>query len=819
MQLRDKYSFKAIEEKFNTLWKNTQLYKWKNSQNNNFVIDTPPPTISGQLHIGHVFSYCHTDFIARYQRMTGKDVFYPIGFDDNGLPTERLVEKTKKVRAKDLERKDFIKMCQQVSYDFRCQFKQLFQSLGISYDWELEYHTISKDIQTLSQISFIDLYEKNKLYRKLQPIFWDTVDHTAIAQAEIEDKEVSSFMNIINFKTESGETINIATTRPELIPACVAIFFNPKDHRYTHLNGQYAIVPIFENKVKILPDNKVKIDKGTGLVMCCTFGDEMDVYWWQTHKLDTKIIINKVGKIHNLHASTEKAHAFVQAINNLSIISARKATIEFLLRHNLLISQQPIVHNVKCAERSGTPIEILLNYQWFIKTLDYKNEILKKIQKINWYPESMSKRIKIWVDSLNWDWCISRQRYFGVPFPVWYSKRADELGKIIIPNIQDLPVNPTIDLPYGYSKDEIEAETDVMDTWATSSLSPQFHVKCIDKKKLQNINSLPFLFPANLRTQSHEIIRSWAFYTILKSYHHNNDIPWKNIMISGWCLAEDKTKMSKSKGNTINPYNILNTYGADAVRYWAANSKLGTDTAFSHDVIKTGQRFITKLWNASKFVSIFISHYQNPNITYVTEPMDKWILSKLYKVILNTTQQLNCFEYCLALNTVEEFFWKDFCNNYLELTKKRAYGKDVTSQENLSAIHTLSYTLKTLLKLLAPFIPYITEEIYSNLYQCGSVHDQNNWPIKEASLHDTLYEQLGNKFIEILDQVRKLKSDMKVSVKYQIDTLTVNCQDSSLFSESFTKDLKYVCNANNVLYNTTLHSLQNTTLSVSATFT
>ncbi|QXK92257.1 valine--tRNA ligase [Neoehrlichia mikurensis] len=815
MELSNKYSFKIIEDKINTLWENTQLYKWTNSNNNNFVIDTPPPTISGQLHMGHVFSYCHTDFIARYQRMLGKNVFYPIGFDDNGLPTERLVEKTKKIKAKDLERKDFAKMCQQVSCDFRMQFKKLFRILGISYDWTLEYHTMSKDIQALSQMSFIDLYKKNKLYRKLQPIFWDTVDQTAIAQVEIEDKEVTSFMNIINFRTENGEIINIATTRPELIPACVAIFFHPEDHRYVHLNGQYAIVPIFENKVKILPDDKVKIEKGTGLVMCCTFGDEMDIYWWNTHQLDTKIIINKAGKICNIHSSIEKAHAFIQQINNLSIIDARKITIEFLSQHNLLIAQQPIIHNVKCAERSGAPIEILLDYQWFIKILDYKNEILQKIQQINWYPQCMSKRMKIWIDSLNWDWCISRQRYFGVPFPIWYSKRTNEQDKVIIPDIKDLPVNPTIDIPHGYSKEEVEAETDVMDTWATSSLSPQFHIQHTNKDTLLNINNLPsFLFPADLRAQSHEIIRSWAFYTILKSNYHNNDIPWKNIMISGWCLSEDKTKMSKSKGNTIDPYKILDAYGADAVRYWAANSKLGTDTAFSHNTIKTGQRLITKLWNASKFVSMFTSYHHTPNINYVTEPMDKWILSKLYKTISYTTQQFNCFEYCIALNTVEEFFWKDFCNNYLELAKKRAYGKDVTSQENLSAINTLSYTLKILLKLLAPFIPYITEEIYNTLYSNNSIHSQNNWPIKEENLYDKSHEQLGDKFIEILDQVRKLKSNMKVSIKSQIDTLTINCQNSFYFPQSFTQDLKYVCNANNVFYN----DIQEDILNISATF-
>ncbi|WDM85306.1 valine--tRNA ligase [Ehrlichia sp. JZT12] len=778
-----KYQFKDIEKKYNTSWDEAKLYKWKNSGDNQFVIDTPPPTISGQLHIGQVFSYCHTDFIARYQRMLGKDVFYPIGFDDNRLPTERLVEKTRKTRATDISRQEFNAICTLVSSEFRIQFKQLFQSIGISYDWELEYHTISKDIQKISQASFINLYKKGKLYRKLQPIFWDCIDQTAIARAEVEENEMLSSMNTITFTTETKEQINIATTRPELIPACVAIFFNPLDTRYQHLLGQNAIVPISGHKVKILPDDQVKIDKGTGLVMCCTFGDEMDVYWWNKHNLDTRIIISKSGTISNLNSNTTEGNDVCNKLDGLSVAKARKLILEILEQNNLLRQKQEIVHNVKCAERSGAPIEILLSYQWFIKVVEIKNELLEQVQKINWYPKSMRKQIEIWIEGLNWDWCISRQRYFGIPFPVWYSKGKDE--KIIIADITKLPVDPTHDLPEGYKKEEVEADNDVMDTWATSSLSPQFNSSQI---------------PADLRPQSHEIIRSWAFYTIVQAYYHNNNIPWKNIMISGWCLAEDKTKMSKSKGNTLTPNKLLEEYGADVVRYWAAKSKLGADTTFSNEILKLGKRFTTKLWNASKFVSMFINQYQEPDLQYSIETMDKWMLSKLYKIILKATESLNSFEYCIALDHIESFFWQDFCDNYLEIVKKRAYGESVNKQENLSAINTLSFVLRELLRMLAPFMPYITEEIYSTLYSHNSIHDHNNWPIPNISFYNESDEQLGEIFIEILNQVRKIKANAQISVKYKIHRLIINNKNDN-FPTSLENDLKAVCNADHIIYN------------------
>ncbi|MCM1001675.1 valine--tRNA ligase [Wolbachia pipientis] len=808
--LEEKYSFKGIEAKNNILWENSKIYKWNGEKGNTFTIDTPPPTISGKLHIGHIFSYCHTDFIARFQRMLGRDVFYPIGFDDNGLPTERLVEQTYKTRAKEVGREKFIEMCYEVIEKSKQEFKELFKSVGISYDWSLEYHTISKETVTLSQMSFIDLYNKGYAYRKMQPILWDPVDKTAIAQAEIEDKVFESSLSTIVFSTEENEQIKIATTRPELIPACVAVFCHPEDTRYTHLIGKTATVAITEEKVPIIADDKVKIDKGTGLVMCCTFGDELDIYWQQKHNLPMKIIIDQDGRIsldlvcdnnrsqcQGTGMTREEATGMTSSVlNGLKVKEARRRIIEILSEKGLLIESTSISHSVKCAERSGAPLEILPTYQWFIKTLEEKAKVLDKVKKCNWYPATMRKRMEVWIEGLNWDWCISRQRYFGVPFPVWYSKRKGEEGKIILAEVKDLPIDPLKDLPTGYSKEEIIPDQDVMDTWATSAITPQLSALAVNNELHLPNHRYDKIFPADLRSQSHEIIRTWAFYTILKAHYHANSLPWKNIMISGWCLADDKKKMSKSKGNVITPHVILETYGADLVRYWAANSRLGVDTVYSENIFRIGKRLVTKLWNASKFVSMFMEKHQTVSINSISETMDKWILSKLYKVIDRATNNLLQFEYCEALGAIEEFFWKDFCDNYLELVKKRAYGDGINSEANLSAKQGLTYVLNIILRLFAPFLPYITEEIYHQLYSYNSVHNQSNWPSKEELVYDKHSEEMGDNSVQILNLVRKIKADNNVSVKRLIKKLTIkaNIREDRL-NQSAQDDLQTVCNA------------------------
>ncbi|WP_341811727.1 valine--tRNA ligase [Wolbachia endosymbiont (group A) of Conops quadrifasciatus] len=834
--LKEKYGFKEIEDKYNILWEGSKVYKWNGEKDNTFTIDTPPPTISGKLHIGHIFSYCHTDFIARFQRMLGKDVCYPIGFDDNGLPTERLVEQTYKTRAKEVGREKFIEMCHEVIEKSKQEFKELFKSVGISYDWSLEYHMISKEAVTLSQMSFIDLYNKGYAYRKMQPILWDPVDKTAIAQAEIEDKVFESSLNTIVFSTHENEQINIATTRPELLPACVAVFCHPEDARYTHLIGKTAVIPITETKVPIIADDKVKVDKGTGLVMCSTFGDELDLYWQQKHNLPMKIIIDQDGRMNlqDIHSSViptynkeieewipvsrtgmtgERATQMTKEdvipphpgvipardagiyneINGLKVTAARKRMIEILSGKGLLIESTSISHSVKCAERSGASLEILPTYQWFIKTLEQKAQVLDKVKECNWHPSNMRKRMEVWIEGLNWDWCISRQRYFGVPFPAWYSKRKGEEGKIILAEIKDLPIDPLKDLPKGYSKEEVIPDQDVMDTWATSSITPQLSALAVNSEFSLPNHRYNTIFPADLRSQSHEIIRTWAFYTILKAHYHADSLPWKNIMISGWCLADDKKKMSKSKGNIITPYLILETYGADVVRYWAASSRLGVDTVYSENIFKIGKRLVTKLWNASKFVSMFMEKHQVMSINSAHETIDKWILSKLYKVIERATNNLLQFEYCKALGVIEEFFWKDFCDNYLELVKKRAYG---SSEATLSAKQSLAYVLNVILRLFAPFLPYITEEIYHQLYSYNSVHNQSNWPSKEELIYDKYSEEMGDNCMQILNIIRKIKADNNVSVKHLIKKLVIKADlREDKLNQSAQNDLQAVCNA------------------------
>lgn len=789
-RLSARYNILAAEAKWQTNWEHTSLYKWDDqaSREESFVIDTPPPTVSGMLHMGHVFSYTQTDFIARYMRMIGKNVFYPMGFDDNGLPTERLVEKIKKIRAIDLPRNEFIAVCKEVVLEAEKEFYSLFKSLALSVDWSLEYQTISNHSRKISQLSFLDLIKKSKAYRQLQPCLWDPVDRTALAQADLIDKELPGNMHEIYFTTESGEKLIIATTRPELLPACVAVFYHPKDMRYQSLEGKHAITPLFSSKVPIIADSQVIPEKGTGLVMCCTFGDIADIQWWKTYKLPEHIIIDQAGRITNLGNIK-----FADKLTGLYVKDARKKIIELLQETEEYKTHTEISHSIKCAERSGAPIEILMTPQWFIKVLDIKEKLLKRSDECNWYPRYMKTRLDNWIKGLSWDWCISRGRYFGVPFPVWYSKRSGEEGKIIIADPKSLPVDPLIDLPYGYTRDEVEAEQDVMDTWATSALSPQLNSYAINDEFSVDLTRHKKLFPADLRPQAHEIIRSWAFYTIVKAELHEETVPWKNLMISGWCLASDKTKMSKSKGNVVTPTKLIIEQGVDIIRYWASTSKLGADTAYSEDVFGIGKKLINKIWNASNFVSLHINEIKDYNKELITETIDLWIISRLYKTVEKSSFELNNLEYSDARTVIEEFFWKDFCDNYLELVKVRAYNKDI------SAINSLYLCLNTILKLFAPFLPHITEEIYNTIFDQNSIHRRGNWPQLNKYIYNEEAEKIGQAAVGILNVVRKFKAEQNLSLKATIEQLNIAINDNHTIKIiSILNDLKNVTNAKSV---------------------
>ena len=794
MTLPAKYNHRETEARWQSIWQEKGTYNWEEEmpREQTFVIDTPPPTVSGVLHMGHIFSYTQADFIARFQRMLGKTVFYPIGFDDNGLPTERLVEKVKKVRAGSMPREEFIALCREVVVEAEEEFGRLFKSIALSVDWRQEYQTVSDRSIKLSQMSFLDLVDKERAYRKLQPTLWDPVDATALAQAEVVDIEMQSFMNEIIFQTESGEELVISTTRPELLPACVAIFYHPDDSRYKHLIRQTAVTPLFGIKIPIIADDKVDIEKGTGLVMCCTLGDTTDIDWWRDHSLPLRVILNKYGKIDYLEnlgqdswlsVDIKTAHDYVEQIQGLKVKDAREKILQLLRDTNKLVKQHAIMHMVKCGERSSAPLEILVTSQWFIKLLDIKQELLAQSAKCNWHPGYMKVRLDHWIEGLKWDWCISRQRFFGVPFPAWYSKRKGEEGKILFAHKDDLPVNPLVDLPRGYNRDEIEPDCDVMDTWATSAISPQLSSGAINEKYAIDYERHKKLFPADMRPQAHEIIRVWAFYTLVKSYLHEQSIPWKNLMISGWCLAADKTKMSKSKGNVVTPVDLIEEKSADVVRYWASNSKLGADITYSEDVFKIGTKLINKLWNAAKFTELQLKNIElmPSNVKMDVEsgaifkPVDLWLLSKLKKTIEKATTELHKFEYSNARVAIEDFFWNIYCDNYIEIVKTRAYDENnLDAKGQVSALLTMYHCLKTLLKLFAPYLPHITEEIYACLFADEKLITQRgSWPVIAEFISDEDAEIVGDALLNILEAVRKIKAERQLSVSFPIQTLTI----------------------------------------------
>ncbi len=832
-----KYDAKLREKFWQNHWKEQGIFNFKNDKPKaeTFVIDTPPPTVSGLLHMGHVFSYTQADFVARFQRMSGKDVFYPMGFDDNGLPTERLVEKIIGKKAGVYEAENghgsFVKKCREEVEAAELEFEALFNSIALSVDWNEKYQTISPESQKISQASFVDLYRKGLVEKKFEPVFWDISDRTALAQADLIDKEVEGQMNYILFGIEgSDEKIEIMTTRPELLPACVAVMVHPEDERYKKFHGQNAITPLFGVKVKIIADDLVQLDKGTGAVMCCTFGDETDIRWWKKHNLELKVIVGKDGKI-----------------EGLPLKQFKEKVIEDLKAQGILQKQEAIKRAVKCAERSGVPIEILVVPQWFIKVLDKKELLKAKANECNWFPEYMKVRIDQWIDGLAWDWCISRQRFFGVKFPVWYSKRAGEEGKILVADVDQLPCDPEVDLPKGYARDEVTAETDIMDTWATSSISPQLSSKGISNEISFDRARHEKLFPADLRPQAHEIIRTWAFYTIVKAALHAlpmpeeilgddeaqriqtyassadklqqsqnqnfKGIPWKNLMISGWCLAADKTKMSKSKGNVVTPTALIEEKGSDIVRYWASTSHLGADTAYSEEVFKIGQKLVTKLFNAAKFASMNFDKLQQN--AAITESSDLWILARLQQVIAKATAEFEQFEYARAREAIEQFFWHDFCDNYLEICKVRSYGLEAEKLAGVeltelqkaeiiakqqSAILALRICLNTLLKLFAPFIPHICDEIYSAVFaeefvQNKSINARGNWPkVEQKFVNENLIEQ-GKYLLDIIFEVRKFKSEKNISMKTVVEKVRVSKIKEI---EKFAQDLANVCNAKKI---------------------
>ncbi|MCK4355224.1 valine--tRNA ligase [Candidatus Parcubacteria bacterium] len=771
-------------KKWQEFWEKEKIYKFDEKSNKQiYSVDTPPPTVSGKMHIGHLFSYTHQDVIIRFHRMKGENIFYPFGTDDNGLPTERFVEKQKRVKSARMKRSAFVNLCQQTVKELKPKFIQNWKDIGLSADFDYSYSTIDKHCQKISQSMFIELYNKKRVYRKQAPIMWCPTCQTAIAQAELEDRERESFLTYVKVNVIDTDThIIFATTRPELLPACVGISVHPTDKRYKKLIGKKVKMPITGAEIAITADEKTNKNYGSGVVYYCSYGGVECIDWLARHpKVKPINIMGKDGKFN------ESAGKYA----GMTSLQAREKIVLDLIKLNAITKQQKIKHIVNTHDRCGTDIEFIATKQWFIKYLDLKQEFIELGTKINWHPKYMRIRFENWVKGLQWDWCISRQRFFGVPFPVWYCKKC---GKHKLADIKNLPVDPLKHKPKtkcSCGSNKFIPEQDILDTWATSSLTPQIAVELLKNKKLgKNI------FPMSLRPQAHDIINTWLFYALARGKLHFNKIPWKNILISGFALDPKGEKMSKSKGNIVEPPKVIKKYPVDALRYWSAEASLGRDLRYDEEELKNGHRLMTKLWNASRFSFSRLKNF-NGSKPDKLEPLDKWLFSKLQTTIKNSTDYFEKYEFAKAKKEIEDFFWKTFCDNYLELVKYRLYSRK-NKQAKQSARYTLYTTLFAILKLWAPIIPYITEEIYQSnfrkLEKTKSIHI-TKWPEYNKELVDKEIERKTQTLIDLIAIIRKEKSNKGYSLKKEIRNLTISADKNIIQSlTDFLEDLKAIGN-------------------------
>ncbi|MGH3567034.1 MAG: valine--tRNA ligase [Pseudonocardia sp.] len=809
-----------LEARWAQWWDRAGIYRFDRSRGREeiYSIDTPPPTVSGSLHVGHVFSYTHTDVIARYQRMRGREVFYPMGWDDNGLPTERRVENYFGVRCDPsvayepdfdppakpagkrqeyvpVSRRNFVELCQQLTETDEQAFESLWRLLGLSVDWSLTYSTVSPASQRVSQIAFVRNVQRGEAYSLEAPSLWDTTFQTAVAQAELEDRERPGAYHDLRFHTASRpEGLVISTTRPELLVSCVALVAHPDDPRYQPLFGTAARTPVFDVEVPVLAHRAAEPDKGTGMAMVCTFGDLTDVIWWRELELATRTVIDKVGRLEVETPSwltTDAARAAYRRIAGKSGAGARREIVLLIEESGDLLGEpRQITHPVKFYEKGDRPLEIVTTRQWYIRnggrSADLRAGFIEAGRKLSWHPDFMRHRFENWVEGLNGDWLISRQRFFGVPIPLWY--RLDEEARPdydapLVPDEELLPVDPQVDTPAGFRADQrgqpggFTGDPDVMDTWATSSLTPQ-----IVTGWEQDSDLFSRTFPMDLRPQAHEIIRTWLFSTVVRSRYEHHQLPWENVTISGWILDPDRKKMSKSQGNVVVPTELLTQYGSDAVRYWAACARPGVDTAFDAGQMKIGRRLATKILNASRFA---LGLADTSAAGVVTEPIDRAMLDQLAGLVEGATAAFDQYDYARALQSTERFFWQ-FCDDYLELVKDRAYEQGPDSESARTALRT---AVSTLLRLFAPFLPYVTEEAWSwgrtdaapaREFTDGSIH-RAPWPradtLRTAApggkrpADDTTVLLVA---ADVLGQIRRAKSEAKVSIRAAVDEVVVS---------------------------------------------
>jgi valyl-tRNA synthetase len=786
--LPEKPSLDGLEEKWAQRWQEEGTYTFDRSKERAdvYAIDTPPPTVSGELHMGHVFSYTHTDTVARFQRMRGKTVFYPMGWDDNGLPTERRVQNVHGVRCDpslpydpdwqppakagketvSVSRRNFVELCSTMTVADEKAFEALWRHLGLSVDWDRTYTTIGRRSQAVSQRAFLRNLARGEAYAAEAPTLWDIGFHTAVAQAELEDRERPGAYHKLRFHGPDGP-VEVDTTRPELLPACVALVFHPGDERYQHLLGRTVRTPLFDVEVPVYEHPMAAVDKGTGIAMVCTFGDLTDVTWWRDLDLKTRVVLGRDGRFLP-DAPKDVPVAPYQQVAGLTVNGARREIVALLRQADDLIGEPtPVMHPVKFYERGESPLEIVTSRQWFIRNggrePELRERMLARGAELRWIPEHMKHRYDHWVNGLTGDWLVSRQRFFGVPFPIWY--RLDDAGEpdygqLLIPDESALPVDPSSECPAGFDESQRDvpggftADPDVMDTWATSSLTPQIVSGWEDDEDLYRR-----VFPMDLRPQGQEIIRTWLFATVLRADLESGVLPWQTAILSGWILDPDRKKMSKSKGNVVTPMDLLVQSGSDAVRYWAASGRPGADLAFDPAQIKVGRRLATKILNASKFALGLGA--ADALDKAVTEPLDKAMLARLADVVTNATEAFERYDHTDALQGTETFFWT-FCDDYIELVKERAYAEGPAGDSARAALAT---GLSVLMRLFAPFVPYVTEEVWS-WWQDGSVH-RAPWPSKDELPEggDAVLLDLAG---DALRQVRRAKSDRKLSMKADV---------------------------------------------------
>jgi valyl-tRNA synthetase len=803
LHVPEKPSLEGLESKWSEWWDRSGTYRFDRSKDRTeiYAIDTPPPTVSGSLHIGHVMSYTHTDLIARFQRMRGREVFYPIGWDDNGLATERRVQNHFGVRCdpsvpydptfnpyafqpttgkdpRPLARGNFIDLCQRLTADDEKVFEDLFRRAALSVDWSQNYTTIGERARRISQKAFLRLLGRGLAYTAEAPTMWDVDFQTAVAQAEIEDREREGLYHRVVFELDGGRKIEVETSRPELLPACVALVVPPTDERFTALIGSTALTPLFKVPVPVVAHELADPEKGTGAAMVCTFGDLTDVIWWRELSLPLRVVVERDGTIGARRfgdpgwesRDPEGANAAMAELVGLPIKRARVRIAELLRTAGLLVRDpEPVLHAVKYYEKGERPLEVITSRQWFVSTLQFRDRLLARGEELKWHPAYMGARFRSWVSNLNIDWAISRQRFYGVPFPVWY--RLDAGGDPayeapIVPEDSVLPIDPQNDVPPGYRPEQrgepsgFVGDPDIMDTWATSSLSPQIASHWEDDPDL-----FTRLFPMDLRPQAHDIIRTWLFYTVFRAELEHGSLPWRHAAISGFVLDPDRKKMSKSKGNVVVPTEVFERHGADAVRYWAASARLGVDATFDEQQMRVGRRLAIKILNASKFAMTLEGE---PGA--ITDSLDLAMLHTLAAVVEEATAAFEDYDHAKALDAIERSFW-GFTDDYLELVKQRAYGSHGADASG-SAVAGLRTALETYLRLFAPFLPYVTEEVWS-WWQDSSVH-LARWPTSQelTGMGDgdpDVYEMAA----AVLREVRRTKALAKVSLRTPIERVLV----------------------------------------------